>query len=213
MQKRGKYVLYGFLGVIFLAFLGFLALVWQQYTMLKTLPVGTALSDGSPEIASYQPILGNETSSIAVHVYYDFNCPYCARSHEIEQKMLAEYGDRVKFVYKNFPVIRDTSAFWAEAGLCAHEQGKYEVFADFAFNNIQNVTFKDIASYAQGLGLDKQAFLTCFNNGKYTDAVQADLQEAFDLGLRGTPAFVIYGQVFPGFLSEDQFRQLIEAAL
>lgn len=162
-------------------------------------------------------IKGDPDAPVTIIEYSDFECPFCARFYsdtlgQIEANYIAT--GKVKLAYKHFPLSFHPNAQKAgEAFECAGEQGKAYDMHDLLFENgvVGGVaTFK---AYAGQLGLDQTQFDTCLDNGKYASKVSAGAQEAQSVGVRGTPGFLVNGQLISGAQPYVVFQQAIDAAL
>ena len=174
-----------------------------------------AASAGDPERIALDPILGNEAATITITEYGDFGCPSCRAWHNagIREQVLATYGDRVKFVFKDFPVITAQSPRAAEAGQCALDQGLFWEFHDTVYENFEGLSDSNLTVYAAISGLDVDAFTECLDSKEHLATVRADWDEALRLGLRGTPSFAINGQPIAGVPSFEVLAVNIEALL
>ncbi|MFN8628060.1 MAG: thioredoxin domain-containing protein [Candidatus Binatia bacterium] len=169
-----------------------------------------------------QPMRGNPEAKVTIVEYSDFQCPFCSRAYTtVENQVMKEYGDRVRLVYKNFPLSNIHP--WAEsaalATACARKQnpaGFWKLY-DFFFQNQQALTVENIKEKADGVikeaGLDVTAFDTCFDNKAALDLVKADEEEANALGVRSTPTFFINGRKLDGALPYENFKTAIDQAL
>jgi protein-disulfide isomerase len=127
--------------------------------------------------------------------------------------VLLAYGEQVRFVWRDFPIITVHSWKAAEAGQCAHEQGKFWEYHNLAFLSAPRLGVEDLKTYAADIGLDTDRFNQCLDSGRYETAVKEDLQDAQERGFRGTPTFLINDQVVVGPPSYDMLVERIEAAL
>jgi protein-disulfide isomerase len=169
-----------------------------------------------------QPIRGNPDAKVTIVEYSDFQCPFCSRAYTtLESQVLKEYGDRVRLVYKNFPLSNMHP--WAEsaalATACARKQnpaGFWKLY-DFFFQNQQTLSAENLKEKADGVvkeaGLDVAAFDTCFDNKAALDLVKADEEEGNALGVRSTPTFFINGRKLDGALPYENFKAAIDQAL
>ena len=169
-----------------------------------------------------QPVRGNPDATVTIVEYSDFQCPFCSRAYTtLESQVLKEYGDRVRLVYKNFPLSNIHP--WAEsaalATACARKQspaGFWKLY-DFFFQNQQALTPENLKEKASGVikdaGLDVGAFETCFDSKAALDLVKADEVEANALGVRSTPTFFINGRKLDGALPYENFKTAIDQAL
>lgn len=161
------------------------------------------------------PALGPETVPVTIVEYGDFGCPACRSWHKagILEAIMAQYGDQVRFVWKDYPVITPQSPKAAEAAQCASAQGKFWEYHDHLYDNASNLRIDDLKRYAAAVGLDQAAFSECLDGGQAKSKVQENLQEGRRLHVRGTPSFTVNGELLPGPPSFQQLEQLILAEL
>jgi protein-disulfide isomerase len=146
------------------------------------------------------PSLGYEDARITIIEFGDFGCTTCKAWNQaaIKEKVIIEYVESVRFVWKDFPVITPQSTIAAEAAQCAHEQGKFWVYHNHLYNRQPKFKVEELKNYAVELDLDTQQFNQCLDSRKYQADVEADLQEALEHGFRGTPSFLINGEPLIG---------------
>ena len=154
--------------------------------------------------------------------FADFQCPYCARfAAQTLPQILSNYGDRVRFVFMNFPLseIDPSAEKAAEAGECAYAQGAFWQYHDILLQNQGALDVNSLKSYAASLGMDTSRFNECLDSGEMAGAVQADIgagQQAFEgAGATriGVPAFFINGRYLSGAQPFENFKLVIDAAL
>src|SRR5438034_5612692 len=169
-----------------------------------------------------QPERGPKDAKVTIVEYSDFQCPFCARVYTtLENDVLKDYGDKVRFVFKNFPLtaIHPWAGDAALAAECAFQQGndKFWTMYNGLFSKQGEITkdnLKDEASeIAKDGGLDVPKFQECFDGKKSQDAVDADVQEAGALGVNSTPMFFVNGRRLSGALAPNDFKQAIDRAL
>lgn len=175
----------------------------------------TSLSNPPDAITTADPALGPENAPVEIVEYADFGCPACRGWHNagIREQILAAFGDQVRFVWKDFPVITPQSPQAAEAGQCAAAQGKFWEFHNLVYEQFAGLEPDALQSYAARVGLDLATFTQCLEQNVMRPKVQANEQEARRLGLRGTPGFAINGQPLPAPPSYDQLAALIQQEL
>ncbi len=147
------------------------------------------------------PMLGNPNAPITLVEYSDFQCPYCARSAPDVKAVLEKYPDKVRIVYKHFPLSFHKAAKPAAvASLAAQEQGKFWEFHDVIFEATSSRSLSpsddDMAKYAEKAGLDVERFkadLTA-NRAEYEKRVNQDYVEGQRADVRGTPTLYLNGQ-------------------
>ncbi len=179
-----------------------------------------SLEEPKPEIvnvsADDDPYFGPDNAKVVIVEFSDYTCPYCAKfANEVEPKIEQNYGDKVKFVFRDFPVHGEVAYKAAEAAECAGEQGKYWEYHRMLYKNqrewISNTSL--LYSYAEQLGLDVSAFKSCLDSGKYKEEVKKDLQDGIKYGVTGTPTFFINGKKYVGYMPYEQFAKLIDEEL
>jgi protein-disulfide isomerase len=162
-----------------------------------------------------EPALGPATAPVTIVEYGDFGCPACAAWHRagIREQVLAQYGDQVRFVWRDFPVITRLSPKASEAAQCAHDQGMFWAYHDLLFERAPAIREGDLKAYAVELGLDTDLFNQCLDAGQHRATVDQDLRDARSRRLRGTPSFVVNGQQLPAPPSFGFLQEVIEAEL
>jgi protein-disulfide isomerase len=133
-------------------------------------------------------------------------------------KIIDTYGDRVLFVYRDFPLhsIHPEAGKAAEAAQCADDQGRFWDYHDTVFENQQDwsgVGVPKFKEYAADLGLDTMAFDECLDSDKYAGEVSDDLLAGQQLGVTGTPTFFINGKMVVGAQSYSVFQNIIDEEL
>ncbi len=101
----------------------------------------------------------------------------------------------------------------AEAAQCANEQSKFWEYHDKLFANQRKLSDEDLKKYATELGLDVEAFNTCFTSGKFKSAIRQDEKEGRQIGVTGTPAFFVNGRFLSGAQPFDKFKVIIDDEL
>jgi len=162
------------------------------------------------------PFIGPEDAPITIIEFSDYQCPYCTKWHdEVFQKLIKEFPDDVRIVYRDFPLssIHPSATAAAEAANCANEQGKYWEYHSALFGEKYGLGSDAFVKYAQDLGLDIDAFSQCVDERRYADEVQADYEYAAQLGISSTPTFFLNGIPIVGAQPYDLFKQVIEKEL
>jgi protein-disulfide isomerase len=164
--------------------------------------------------AGDSPAKGPASAPIEMIEFSDFQCPYCLRANPAVAQVLSTYGDRIHFVYRNYPLPNHPNARpAAEAAQCANEQGKFWPYHDRLFANPAQLSDADLKQSATQVGLDTPKFNACFDGHKYKATIDADIQAADDLGVSGTPAFFINGRSLTGAQPFEEFKRVIDEEL
>lgn len=163
------------------------------------------------------PSLGADAGEAAATVvmFGDFECAFSKEASTVFRRMAVEFGDRVRFVYRDYPIssVHPRAFAAAAAAECAKEQMKYWEYFDKLYLNMPALDYQDLVAYAQEIGLDTNQFERCLSDGRYDARVNADLLFAEGLKLRGTPTFFFDGRRVEGALPEPDFRQTLEKLL
>lgn len=166
-------------------------------------------------------VLGNPSAKVVMVEYGDFQCPFCEQFFKTSEKNIIEQyvkTGKVAFVWRDFAFLGQESVKAAEAARCAGEQGKFWDFHDYLFthqNGENQGAFSDdnIKSFAKNMNFNTQAFNQCFDSGKYAKAVVDSANEGKSVGVTGTPASFINGQMVSGAVPFGSFQSLIEQEL
>jgi len=198
-------------------------LLGQQNEATKQQALGDSAPGAAAEIPERQELnlLGSEKTKVKLVEYSDFQCPFCQKFfNDTYGALKSKYVDtgKVSFDYRHFPLPSHQNAQKsAEASECAADQGKFFVYHDVLFENMQSdgtgLNNTDLKQYAKDLGLNTSRFNQCLDNGEKTDIVKADLSAGQSLGVNGTPTLFVNGKMIVGAQAVSVFEAAIEAAL
>jgi protein-disulfide isomerase len=164
--------------------------------------------------AGDSPWTGGANAKVTIVEFSDFQCPFCSKGATLIGEIKKKYGDKVKVVFKNFPLPFHTDAAKAaEASLCAHEQGKFWELHDKMFAEQNDLKVSSLKSKAKSLGLDSVKFDKCLDSGKFKAKVEADMKQGQDVSVRSTPTFFVNGQMVNGAQPIEVFSEIIDEAL
>ncbi len=164
--------------------------------------------------AAGRPARGPDRAPVEMIEFSDFECPYCLRAYETVMRVLKTYGDRVRFVYRHYPLPNHPHARpAAEASACAAEQDKFWPYHDRLFANPTKLSDADLKQHAAALGLNVQQFNACVEGRKYQALVDEDLKAGAAIGVTGTPAFFINGRALSGAQPFEAFARVIDEEL
>lgn len=166
------------------------------------------------EIPEGAPSKGTATAPVTIVEFSDFECPYCSRAATTVDEVVAKYGDKVRIVFRNFPLdFHKNAKKAAEAALCAHDGGKFWDYHDKLFANQSALGEPKLLEYAKDLGLDTKAFETCLTSGKHAGTVSLDQAAGQRVGVQGTPGFFVNGRFVGGAQPIEEFAKLIDEEL
>jgi protein-disulfide isomerase len=160
------------------------------------------------------PAKGPADAPVTIVEFSDFQCPFCARVVPTLEQVKEKYGDKVRLVYRHFPLgMHPNAPKAAEAAMCAEEQGKFWEMHDLMFEEQQQLAVADLKAKAERLELDTDQFNQCLDSGKYKAEVQADMQAGQRAGVTGTPAMFINGRLVSGAVPVEQVEEVIDNEL
>mgnify|MGYP006088905855 CR=1 FL=1 len=174
-------------------------------------------------------LYSNDKSStkkkVAVLEYSDFQCPFCKRVQKTLKKLRVEYGDKVQFAYRHFPLpFHKQASTLAEAVECAREQNKFWELQSVIYQIQEAFEASDVLRAASEAGISNMDdFKSCMDKGKYRDRIANDLKDGAQMGIQGTPTFIIgsfdsetdtiSGEMFSGAVPEEKFVSAIKKYL
>jgi protein-disulfide isomerase len=160
------------------------------------------------------PSKGSANAPIELIEFSDFQCPFCLRADPTVQQVLSTYGDKIRFVYRHYPLPNHPFARpAAEAAACAGEQGKFWPYHDRLFANPGKLSDADLKQHAAVLGLDTTQFNACVDTHKLKAQVDNDVKDGEAAGVNGTPAFYINGRMLSGAQPYEAFKKIIDEEL
>lgn len=158
-----------------------------------------------------RPWTGGADAPVTVVEFSDFQCPYCRAAESTIKAMRAKYGDRIKFVYMDFPLSFHQHAMdAARAGQCAAEQDKFWLYHDAMFADQSRLSANDLKTTAKKVGLDMGKFNACFDKGQPDAQIKAEQAQGESLGVTGTPTFFINGREIVGAQPLDKLAEVID---
>ncbi len=150
---------------------------------------------------------------ITIVEFADFGCPICARTFSTIREIGTKYSDRVKIIFRNYPVITENSVDLALAAHCAGAQGKFWEMHD-ALYLYQGITSReDIVALAERIGVDRNELIDCLDAQTYLPLISADAADAEALGITGTPTWFINGRRLSGDVPRTYFLNIIDEML
>ncbi|MDM9384432.1 thioredoxin domain-containing protein [Chlorogloeopsis sp. ULAP01] len=158
------------------------------------------------------PTTGANTPKILLVEFSDFQCPYCAEAHKTLKNLIAKHQDKVKLVYKNFPLISIHAEAMpaAEAAWAAQQQGKFWEYHDSLFNNQKKIGDSLYVDIAKKLNLDLEKFEK--DRQIANNVIQKDIQLADNLGLSGTPFFIMNSDTVSGVVQLSKIEEILTSA-
>ncbi len=158
--------------------------------------------------------LGPQDAKVTVVEFSDFECPACKEAEPTVEQILAKYKDKIRFVYRHFPLPQHTDAFAAaEAAEAAALQGKFWEMHNLLFEKSPALSMDDLKTYAKDLGLNTEKFNKDLDSDAVRQRVLADQADGNKAGISATPTFFINGTRFTGGLTLNEFSKEIDSRL
>ncbi|MFT5356663.1 MAG: protein-disulfide isomerase [Polyangiales bacterium] len=165
------------------------------------------------------PSKGARNAAVVIQEFSDFQCPFCSRVNPTMARVMQEYGDRVRVVWRNYPLpFHDNAHLAAEATVEIHRQRGDEgfwAFHDKLFENQRALARPQLEEYAGQIGgVNMAQFRAALDNRTHQAAVDADMEAVTSAGARiGTPSFFINGRLLQGAQPFEAFKTAIDRAL
>ncbi len=172
------------------------------------------MSHLTPAVSDSDHSAGPAAAQVTLVEYGDYECPHCGRAHPIVHEVRKIMGDRLRFVFRNFPLAEahPHSVHAAEAAEAAGAQGRFWEMHDHLFKHQIALEDENLLRYAQRLGLDTARVKRELEAGTYADRVRADFRSGVRSGVNGTPTFFINGQRLDGPWDRDALLEALERA-
>jgi protein-disulfide isomerase len=162
-------------------------------------------------VDSPRPSQGNSDARVVVKEFSDFQCPACEAGAKSMKLLIEKFGDQIKFEYKHFPLtsIHENAFNAALASECANDQGKFWELHDKMFDNQDSLKKDDLKLFASQIdGIDTVSFDACLDSRAEKSIVDADVDEASELGVQGTPTFFINDKEVENYtLLEEEIQE------
>jgi protein-disulfide isomerase len=158
---------------------------------------------------------GPETAQVTLVEYGDYECPYCGEAYPIIKEIQRRLGDRLRFVFRNFPLTQSHphAEHAAEAAEAAAGQGKFWQMHDSLFEHQQALDEAHLVHYASALNLNEETFKREMTEHVHTNRVHEDFLSGVRSGVNGTPTFFINGVRHDDSYALETLLAAIEAAM
>jgi protein-disulfide isomerase len=162
-------------------------------------------------VIGQSPTTGAKDSKTVLLEFSDFQCPYCAKAHTSLKEFMAKHQDQVTLVYKHFPLVSIHSEAMpaAKAAWAAGQQGKFWEYHDALFEQQSRLGAALYEEIAKSLKLDMAKFDRDRASAAATAAIEKDMALADQLGVDGTPFFVMNGKAFSGSVQVSDLEEVL----
>lgn len=212
-----------FIGAVFVVIVvGLMIVAGVASSGQSTAPTPDFVSTQTSVIAADDHVRGARDAAVSVIEYGDFQCPACGAYEPVMQRLEAEYGDRVAFVFRNFPLYQahPNASLGAQAAEAAGLQGKYWEMHDILYAKQNEWSLaaggkarEYVDGYARSFGLDMARFAADMQSDVVTSKIARDVAGGNTARVDHTPTFFINLAQIPNPSGYDDFKALLDAAL
>jgi protein-disulfide isomerase len=166
-------------------------------------------------VGSEDHTLGRADAALTVVEYGDYECPYCAQAEPVIASLREEFGDDLRFVFRNLPLrqIHPRAEPAAEAAEAVALQGRFWEMHGLLYDNQSDLSDEALLRYAELAGADVSEVVAVLRSGQVAARIDAEVQGALQSGVQGTPTFFINGAPYEGSWDLDTFSQRLREEL
>lgn len=166
-----------------------------------------------PPVSKRDHIQGNPDAGIELVEYGDYQCSYCGAAYPEIKRVQEEMGNKLKFVFRNFPLtnMHQNALHAAIASEVAGDMNKFWEMHNILFENQEYLEDNYLVDYAKRIGLDTHRFEAKFPEPRYQEKVEQDLESGLMSGVNGTPSFYINGRKYEGEYEAEAILRYIES--
>jgi protein-disulfide isomerase len=157
------------------------------------------------------PVAGNENGDVTVVEFFDYNCGYCKKAAEDVMTLMGE-DNQVKFIFVEMPILGPSSDLAARWAMAAKEQDAYLEYHLAIMNNRGPINEQTLTALAKNIGLDVEQMKKDAASEETAKVVAEKTAKAAQMGISGTPAFIIDGQLYGGYIGLDMMREAVKEA-
>ena len=156
----------------------------------------------------YSFVAGNKNGDVTLVEFYDYNCGYCKQVPDVLARLIEE-DKNLKVIFKELPILAETSQFASVAAMASMKQGKFSKFHSAMMKNKRALTENLILKIATDSGIDEAQLLIDMEDPKIEENIMKTKYLVQNIGISGTPGFVIGNQIIPGFIPYEKLKAII----
>jgi len=157
----------------------------------------------------YSFVAGNADADVIIVEFYDYNCGYCKQVPDVFARLLEE-DKNVRIIFKEFPILAESSEFAAIAAMASMKQDKFMDFHRALMKNKRALSEDLILKIARDSGVDESLLLKDMADPEIESNIMKTKYLVQVLGITGTPGFVIGDQIIPGYISYDKLKDIVD---
>ncbi len=173
-----------------------------------------------PEISDDRAAVGPASAPVTIIEYSDFQCPFCRRGHSTMEQVAKEYGDKVRIIFKDFPIERihpmAMPASKMYEAIALQDKGKATAYKNYVFEHQDDLVSggaKFIEEAAKKVGANVAKAKKDADGDEVKKRLDADRTEAEKFGFTGTPGYLVNGVSLKGAYPFDDFKKLIDTQI
>lgn len=156
----------------------------------------------------YSYVGGNKNGDVTLIEFFDYNCGFCKRALGTVERLKKE-DPNLRVIYKEFPILSETSHTASKAAMASLLQGKYAAFHKALLKNTGKLTEDRLFEIAKIVGLDTDRLIADMTNPDYERFININHSLAQALEITGTPGFIIGENIIPGAVPYEKLAELI----
>lgn len=165
-------------------------------------------------VVGNNPSVGSANAKVTLIEFSDFECPFCKRSQEVNRALREKYKDKIRWVFRDFPLPFHKDAMFAHIAVnCSIPQNKYWEFFNLLFDNSGKLGHDRVIELSKTIGLDQNKFNACIKDENIKKEIETDMAYAKSIGVNSTPTFFINGRLIEGAMPKESFEEIIEEEL
>ncbi len=168
-----------------------------------------------PIVSDSDPNLGSKNAPLIIIEFADFKCEFCQKQEEILKKIMENFGDKVRLIWKDYPESDFSSPSFqaALAARCANEQNEFWPYHDLLFAKNGNLSKEVFIDLAKNLKLKSDEFKECLIDNNTKNLIQNNIKEADALNITGVPFIYVNDKEMMGEVGYEELKSIIEAEL
>jgi protein-disulfide isomerase len=172
------------------------------------------MSSLAPPVGPADHAHGPADAPVTLVEYGDYECPHCGLAHPIVKAVESRLGDRLRFVFRHFPIASNHphAQHAAEMAEAAADRGKFWEMHDLLYGNQDALEDADLLGYAESLGIDPAWAASALQSGTFAERVRANFLSGVRSGVNGTPTFFINGVRHEGPWDEESLLAALATA-
>ena len=151
---------------------------------------------------------GNPKGDITIVEFFDYNCGYCSRALN-EIKTVLKDDENVKVIFMDMPILGAPSLEASKWSLAAQNQNKYWEYHQRIMDHKGQKDESALEKIAKEIGLDVKKLKKDKDSEEIENRLQQNIQEAQEMNIRGTPGFIIEGDITPGYIPAAEIKRII----